>query len=105
MILSTIWLRPGSFIRADTLSAARTDLRNRGLFKVNPWQDTTPTIAVIPSEFDWFYRDILIRVEEKPGNWPIFRLTELLEAAVKVDMDGFVRTLHRLERTANPVSR
>lgn len=86
-ILEMLPLRPGAVIVAADVHAARAKLRKCGLFKTNPWRRIEPTIEFHRSELDDIFIDVRIRIEEKPGLWLTFCLSNLLCSLVWFDLD------------------
>lgn len=62
VILPRVALRPGQVLDYTQVAAARDRLRRSGLFSES-------SIEVVPNEFDRGFKDMLVRVEERPGNW------------------------------------
>src|SRR5262245_22220665 len=82
VILDRTAFRPGKRIGFGEACAARESLRACGVFKSNPWRGEGPTVQLLRNELDDTYLDVLVRIEERPGNWIAFGLAELLESGV-----------------------
>lgn len=91
VILEHVPLRPGQRLRYADLIAARDGLRKCGHFRVNPWRDVGPTVEALPNELDNQFRDVRIRIQEKPLNWLRFGARDLILAAVLGDADEMYR--------------
>lgn len=64
-ILVHIGFRPGRILQLPQLETARKRLAKLSLFD----PDNPPTVDVLPNELDSNFKDILIRVTERPGAW------------------------------------
>jgi outer membrane protein assembly factor BamA len=82
VILEQVPMRPGARFRSADLNAARDGLRRCGYFPVNPWQGVGPTVQLSPNELDSEFVDVRIRVNERPGNWLRYGMSEVLRSGV-----------------------
>ena len=64
-ILVHIGFWPGQILQYPQLEAARKRLAQLSLFD----PDNPPSVDVLPNELDNRFKDILIRVNERPGAW------------------------------------
>jgi hypothetical protein len=87
VILNCIDFRPGQKTTRAVLRQAGKRIRATGVFKSNPWRGVGVTVNVLPNELDSDYFDILIRVQERPGNYLAFGVTEILLAYVQFDYE------------------
>jgi hypothetical protein len=78
-------LRSGQRFDPAALAQAEMRLRASGLFKSNPWRGTGAVVIAVPNDFDSEFVDVLVRVEERPGNWLPFGLMEVTWAALQLD--------------------
>jgi hypothetical protein len=101
-ILDLVQMRPGMKLSAREMRAARERLRESGYFAINPWQGTAPRVELLPNELDNSFMDVRIRVDERPGNWLVFGIWELIEstavAVAYLNCDRFVYDLDWLLR-------
>ena len=82
IILSQLDLRPGQILQYPKLDAARKNLAKLGLFDTaNP-----PTVEVVGNELDNTFKDIRVRVTERPGNWAIFAVIDCVAGVVTLDV-------------------
>jgi hypothetical protein len=82
VIVEKLGFRPGMLIQFGELATARERLRRCGIFQTNPWRGEGPTIELLPNDFDSSFWDVRITVRERPGNWLVWGMTGLLEAAI-----------------------
>ncbi len=85
-----VGLAPGGKGTPATLRQAEGRLRGIGAFKSNPWRGTGPTVQVFPNELGSEFLDVVIRVEERSGNWVPFALAEVIRAYLQFDNSAFV---------------
>jgi hypothetical protein len=85
VILEHLDMRPGQKILFGQLQTARNRLYDCGAFMTNPWRDTGPTVVLLTNDLDEQFLDVLVRVEERPGNWLAFGMLELVEAMIILD--------------------
>ena len=85
VILIHVDLRSGQSFDPAALAEAERRLRASGLFKSNPWRGTGAIVRAVPNDFDSEFVNVLVRVEEGPGNWLLFGVMEVTGAALQLD--------------------
>ena len=88
IILGYVNLRPGQILKYPSIQSATHNLIHCQLFDLN----SPPTVEVVPNELDSTFKDIRVRVKERPGNWIIFATTDAAWAIVTLDSDLMQRT-------------
>lgn len=73
-LLHLVRLYPGQVLKYPELDRAAKRLAATGLFGI----DRPPTVEVLPNEFDSEFRDVVIRVEERPGNRAIWAAVDVV---------------------------
>jgi outer membrane protein assembly factor BamA len=86
VILSTLEMRPGQILQYPLLAATRNRLIKLGLFDA----DNPPTVEVGPNNDP--FKDVHIRVTERPGNWALFAVVEGVEGVVTLNMEQLRET-------------
>ncbi len=70
VILAQVQIYPGQVLTLPDLRAAERRLEKLNLFEVNPDKGIRPTVSPIDSAYGSDYRDLVVRVVEKPGAPP-----------------------------------
>jgi hypothetical protein len=100
VILECINIRPGQKLQFGELQRAQAWLRATGVFRVNPWRGTGPTVELLYPGFESEFWDVVIRVEERPSNWLAFGMVELFECMIFLCPESAVACWERLTRRA-----
>jgi outer membrane protein assembly factor BamA len=82
VILLQLDFRPGQILQYPQLNAARKQLAKLGLFDAAD----PPTVEVIPNELDSTFKDIRVRVTERPGNWALLAVIAGVEGVLTLDV-------------------
>ena len=83
VIQGQLGLWSGQILDYTRLPAARDRLRRCGLFE-------DAAVEVLPNEFDSQFKDVLVRVRERPGNWAAFAVVEATAGLITVDVELLV---------------
>lgn len=92
VILHQVFLFPGQILPYPRLAEARARLARMGLF--DPAEP--PTVEVLPNEFKSEFKDIRIRVRERPWNWAIFTTYDVFTAVLQLDAEGLLHAAARV---------
>ena len=88
VIFGFIKFRPGQILCYPALDSTRKNLADLGLFDLaNP-----PTVEVEPNQLDSTFKDIRVRVTERPGNWALFAAIDCVEGVVTLDAEKLRET-------------
>jgi outer membrane protein assembly factor BamA len=82
VILLQLDFRPGQILQYPQLDATRKQLAKLGLFDAAD----PPTVEVLPNELDSTFKDIRVRVTERPGNWALFAVIDGVEGVLTLDV-------------------
>ena len=97
LILRQLEMFPGQILRYPQLGAASKSLARLGLFdSADP-----PAVEVVPNEFDNQFKDIRVRVKERPGNWVFFAAIDCVEGVLTFDVQNLRDTALRVMREVN----
>jgi hypothetical protein len=89
-------LRPGQILRYPQLDAARK-LLGCGLFD----RATPPTVEVIPNELDGTFKDIRIRLTERPDAWAYYAAIDTVWGVVTLDFEALAEVGKRVRNKLN----
>ena len=82
IILGLIEFRPGQVLLPAQLDSIRKRLVASGLFSpVSP-----PTVAVVPNDLDGTFKDINVKVTERPGAWVCYAAISWVTGVVTLDL-------------------
>lgn len=96
LILGMLDLRPGQVLRYPQLDAARP-LLGRGFFdRADP-----PTVEVIPNNRDGTFRDIRVRVTERPDAWAYHAAIDTVWGVVTLDVGRLIEVNGRVRNRLN----
>jgi Surface antigen variable number repeat len=96
VILGLLDFGPGQRLLYPQLDAARK-LLGCGLFdRANP-----PTVEVIPNEFDSRFKDIRIRVTERPDAWAYYAAIDTVWGVVTLDVEELMDVGKRVRSKLN----
>lgn len=91
VILRCLALRPGEVLDYTQLPASRDRLKKSGLFG-------DASIEVVPNEFGGVFKDILVRVEERPWNWALFAAVNAVVGFATLDFEMLWDAADRIRR-------
>ena len=94
LIRSCLRIYPGSAITKADLQRAEHSLNMLGLFKCDPENGIGPAVRFVDGE--GAFRDIVVQVEELPGNELHFAALEWRIAVVLEDIEGMRLSLERI---------
>lgn len=92
VILRHLDLHPGQVLDYARLAAYRDRLRGAWLFD----PAAPPAVEVLPNEFDGRFKDIRVRVTERPWNWAVFAARDGLVGLGALDPDLLWRAAERV---------
>ncbi|MBI3410757.1 MAG: hypothetical protein HY040_20670 [Planctomycetes bacterium] len=96
LIRECLQVYPGSTFTKRELQEAEWKLCRLRLFKCDPQHGIGPTVKLIDGESD--FRDIIVQVQELPGNELLCAALEWRLAVVLGDIDGLRQALERFRR-------
>jgi hypothetical protein len=91
-ILHFLNLYPGQVLSYPNVEAARIRLARTGLFD----PETPPTVEVKANELDSSFKDIRVRVQERPGSWAIFTAYDGLAFVLTLDPNHLGEAVERV---------